>query len=617
MKSATGNTEGITAARAELSSAQDELNKLQEAGVTSGAEYEAAQARVATATSALRGEFVQGGGDANKFDAAINKVSITQEAMTIAAKNLEKATREFGKTQLETALSVAGFVGTAIQAVSSLKGIKEGAMKVAGPLKKLASGLAEGKTGAEGLTTALENSVGVTAIVVAGYKAVEVVLASVETAMAQIAGEASKAVEGQIKVLEAGKSSSVGGYIDLIDKIFGTSDALKKSLPQIKADEAAKKKAEQASKTAAAGEKELGDATDKRAAGLAGAIAATNGNTTAIAALQRTHSGLQMNIDRSGTSLDDFQQIMHTAKSEMDGSSSSTQNLTQQMYQFYGAMAKTADQALTLSNIFPEMGSNIDNALLGQKQGMDVAVQLWDDFNERVKAGQYEVGEFSKYIQDMGYTLPPAIQGGVDKLTEMVTAAQGVTVSSKGAAAGVTAFASASADLSNTVGKAANGVKDMNTALVEQEYSLKASIAGLQDLENQSLGVNNALLEVTNNFEKSNQSLREAEAIRIDVVAQSQLLDTALNKETESLINEEAALKASIAATTDSTIQTLALSNAKLEGTNAAMEFISSLDEEKASQEANISVLHNAVSAMGVFGSATIQSADQLEQFEQ
>ena len=46
-----------------------------------------------------------------------------------------------------------------------------------------------------------------------------------------------------------------------------------------------------------------------------------------------------------------------------------------------------------------------------------------------------------------------------------------------------------------------------------------------------------------------------------------------------------------------------------------AMEFISSLDEEKASQEANISVLHNAVSAMGVFGDATLQSADQLEQF--
>ena len=54
----------------------------------------------------------------------------------------------------------------------------------------------------------------------------------------------------------------------------------------------------------------------------------------------------------------------------------------------------------------------------------------------------------------------------------------------------------------------------MNKSLVEQGYSLQASITGLQDLGNQTLGVNNALLEVTNNFEKSNQSLREAEAVR-------------------------------------------------------------------------------------------------------
>ena len=50
------------------------LNKLQEAGVTSGAEYEAAQAESQLLPSP-KGEFVAGGGDANKFDAAINKVS--------------------------------------------------------------------------------------------------------------------------------------------------------------------------------------------------------------------------------------------------------------------------------------------------------------------------------------------------------------------------------------------------------------------------------------------------------------------------------------------------------------------------------------------------------------
>ena len=95
--------------------------------MTSGEEYEAAQAEVAAATAALRGEFVKGGGDASKFDAALNKVAITAEAQRIATANLEKATRAFSQTQLETGLSVAGFVGTAVQAVSSLRGMKEGA----------------------------------------------------------------------------------------------------------------------------------------------------------------------------------------------------------------------------------------------------------------------------------------------------------------------------------------------------------------------------------------------------------------------------------------------------------------------------------------------------------
>ena len=127
LASAKTNTDGIAQARDRLSAAQDNLNRLQDAGVTSGEEYEAAQAEVAAATAALRGEFVKGGGDATKFDAALNKVAITAEAQRIATANLEKATRAFSQTQLETGLSVAGFVGTAVQAVSSLGKMKEGA----------------------------------------------------------------------------------------------------------------------------------------------------------------------------------------------------------------------------------------------------------------------------------------------------------------------------------------------------------------------------------------------------------------------------------------------------------------------------------------------------------
>ena len=91
LKTAKTNTDGIAEARDKLSEAQDKLNELQEAGITSGTEYEAAQAAIAEATANLRGEFVKGGGDANKFDAAINKVSITQDAHDNSSKESGKS----------------------------------------------------------------------------------------------------------------------------------------------------------------------------------------------------------------------------------------------------------------------------------------------------------------------------------------------------------------------------------------------------------------------------------------------------------------------------------------------------------------------------------------------
>jgi hypothetical protein len=594
LKSATGNTAGITAARDELSAAQDKLNKLQEAGITSGAEYEAAQAGVSAATAALRAEFVAGGGDAAKFDAALNKMTNSTKGAEIAAKSAEKAQRTFSQAALDTGLSVASLVGQSVSAVAALKDIKAGAEKLAPifkavsaaikPIAGVLAGMAAGFVGFIGIMTAIDQNVG-----------------GVKDALKGVHDEANKTVPALSALFD-----HLGKTFATNTEGFGAWGAEVMKALGIPVSEGPKAAA--GLKGTADASTALGTTVVDTSAKLTAAMQATNGNTTAMGALQRTNADAQMTQQ-------DFNAALAATKSEMDAGASSTGNLTQQMYQFYAAMQQTTDQALTLSNLFPEMGSNIDNALLGQKQGMTVAIQLWNDFRARVEAGQYQVGEFSQYIKDMGYELPPAIQGGVDKLTEMVTAAEGVTVSSKGATAGVKMFGTASVDLSNTVGKTANAVSDMNKSLVEQEYSLRASIAGLQDFGNQSQGVTNALLEVTNNFEKSNQAVREASAVRGNAKAQSELLHTALNKETESLINEEAALKADIAATTASKIQTLELSNAKLEGTKAAMEFISSLDEEKAKQEANIAVLRQSVSAMGVFGDATLQTAEQLQQF--
>ena len=433
LKSATGNTDGITEARNKLSDAQDNLNKLQEAGVTSGAEYEAAQAAVTAATAALRAEFVAGGGDANKFDAAINKVGTTTEAQELATRNAEKATREFGQTQLETALAFAGFVGTAVQAVSSLNNIKAGAAKLAplfktigtalttglGPIAGILAGLAIGFTGFIGIMTAVDQNVG-----------------GVKDALKGVHDQANQTLPAL-----SGLFDHLGKTFESNTKGFGAWGAeIMKALgiPVAEGPKAAAGLKSTADATTA-----LGEATVDTSAKLKGAMDATNGNTTAMGALQRTNAEAQITQEQFNTAL-------AATKAEMDNGASSGDTLTQSMYKLYGAMAQTTEQALTLSNLFPQMGSNIDNALLGQKQGMDVAIQLWNDFRSRVEAGQYQVGEFTKYIQDMGYTLPPAIQAGVDKITEMSAAAEAVTVSSMGAAAGAKAFASASADLSST-----------------------------------------------------------------------------------------------------------------------------------------------------------------------
>ena len=416
LKSATSNTDGIAQARDKLSAAQDNLNKLQEAGVTSGAEYEAAQAAVTAATAQLRAEFVAGGGDANKFDAAINKVATTAEAQELATRNLEKATRNFGQTQLETGLAVAGFVGTAIQAVSSLKNIKEGAATLSPLLAKVGKAMA-GTTGAAKLLAA---GIGALAIGFGGF-------IGVMTAIDQNVGGVKDALKG-IHDQANQTIPALSGMFDYLGKTFATNTegfgkwgAEVQKMLGIPVAEAPKAKA--ALEGTAGATETLGTASEVMATKLKGAMDATNGNTTAIAALQRTHAGLQMDIDKGGTSLDDFQQIMYTAKQETDGTTSSTDMFAGALDAVNAGMARTTGEAVKLTNVFPEMGTNIENALLGQEQNMEIAIALWDDFSERVKAGQYEVGEFSKFIAGHGLSnYRQGYRSAVEQITEMATA---------------------------------------------------------------------------------------------------------------------------------------------------------------------------------------------------
>ena len=155
----------------------------------------------------------------------------------------------------------------------------------------------------------------------------------------------------------------------------------------------------------------------------------------------------------------------------------------------------------------------------------------------------------------------------------------------------------------------------LNTTLqenIDKNYEQAHAILTLIDSE---ANHTEAISAVHLAYAQSVDAVVDMNAVLADQTAHQEAVDTAINKTVESVKGEQIALEAAIAATQNKVIQDQKLTNAKLEGTKAAMEFISSLDEEKASQEANISVLHNAVSAMGVFGDATLQTADQLEQF--
>ena len=144
---------------------------------------------------------------------------------------------------------------------------------------------------------------------------------------------------------------------------------------------------------------------------------------------------------------------------------------------------------------------------------------------------------------------------------------------------------------------------------------MESMITALQDYNNQQKGVDNAITQTTLSLEESNQALREAKAVHDDAAASANVLQTALNEELTSLIEEEAALRASIAATTDSEIQTQKLTNAKLEGAKAALEFISGIDEEKAAFQAEIGILSAVAEGYMQLGDAANMSVDQLKQF--
>ena len=124
LSTASSNASGIAEARGRLAEALNRLNELENAGVRSGQEYQAAQEEVAAATAALREQFSAGGGDIEKFDAAVNKMTLTMDKVQTSMATAEKAGRGLNMTMIELPIQIAGLGGSIVQAIASADNFK-------------------------------------------------------------------------------------------------------------------------------------------------------------------------------------------------------------------------------------------------------------------------------------------------------------------------------------------------------------------------------------------------------------------------------------------------------------------------------------------------------------
>lgn len=218
LAAAPSNTAAIAQAQQSLAQAMQNLARLEKEGITSGAQHAAAQAAVATAVTNLRAAFAAGGGDVNRFDQALGKVSTTAQNVQIKTDALGKALRGLTMAKIEVPFAIAGLAGTVIQATSALKDLSPQLMKIGQAL-----GLAGPAAG--GLTNKLSALGGEALIVYDAFLAINAGVGLIKGAMAIAAGETEKATKAFQDMFAASKQAiTIGpqfGDVLAVLKVFG------------------------------------------------------------------------------------------------------------------------------------------------------------------------------------------------------------------------------------------------------------------------------------------------------------------------------------------------------------------------------------------------------------
>ena len=168
------------------------------------------------------------------------------------------------------------------------------------------------------------------------------------------------------------------------------------------------------------------------------------------------------------------------------------------------------------------------------------------------------------------------------------------------------------------------GVSEVESELFKQNNVLVATannnleLAHTNDLltgSQQDLDV--ATSGITLKLSESNRALATAKQVRGDVAAQSELLHTAINNEVTALINEEAALKASIVVLRDHEVQTLSTSNAYLQGVKSIDEWNLGLATSAAEQQGAIDRLGELGASFGKLPPFVERTVENLKLFRE
>ena len=453
-----------------------------------------------------------------KFDSALNKVKITGEAQAIATKNLEKATRNFGQTAVDTGFSIAGLVGTGIQAVSSLGKMKEGALTAATAFKGIGTAISGIGLGTIGI------AFGAAGAAVAVFMGAVIALnkAPYDAIVGQLdkIGKKVGEVFPQAKDMLTSLGDAMGSSLDFL---AGYSKGLIKQLTgiELQADVTKKSFSELVQiflKDGTTGYTQI----NRAIAGYVDAAREQGLTDKEIIDLAKKHNDEKK---KSVTATNELTAATVEYGNAADNNLVVTEQIASTIAALPGAIGNTVNDVELFTAAFEKQTGVINNHrnVLATNEGVMIR-----------SGGSYV--QLAGNVEDLG-TGVSRVNGTLVNNADILNKSG---LSAKRNAKSVKTMEAAWQDVEVGISEAESALFTERNAL-EKGIDAKIEMAHVNNLLTGSeLDFENALADVAVALSKSNRELATARKVRADAEAQADMLATALNNEVISLINAEA-----------------------------------------------------------------------------